>query len=164
MKERGIHLSKRETVEKKTEAVLAPILEKTGTELVDLEYVKEGSDWILRVTLDKEGGLRIDDCETVSRALGDALDEQDFIDDAYMLEVSSPGLLRPLKKPKDYERNMGREVEIHLYKPREKNKEWVGTLTAFDGETVTIRDGEEEHRFALNEISLIRPYIDFSDL
>ncbi len=157
-------MSKRETVEKKTEAVLAPILERTGTELVDLEYVKEGSDWILRVTLDKEGGLRIDDCEAVSRALGDALDEQDFIDDAYMLEVSSPGLLRPLKKPKDYERNMGKEVEIHLYKPREKNKEWVGTLTAFDGDTVTIRDGEEERRFALTEISLIRPYIDFSDL
>ncbi len=157
-------MNRRETVEKKTEAVLAPILEETGTELVDLEYVKEGSDWILRVILDKEGGLRIDDCETVSRALSDALDTQDFIDDAYLLEVSSPGLLRPLKKPKDYERNMGKEIEIHLYKPREKNKEWVGTLTAYDGENVTIRDGENEYSFTLKEISLIRPYIDFSDL
>ena len=155
---------KRETVEKMTEAVLAPILERTGTELVDLEYVKEGSDRILRVTLDKEGGLRIDDCETVSRALSDALDEKDFIDDAYMLEVSSPGLLRPLKKAKDFERNQGKEVEIRLYKPLENSKEWVGTLTAYDGESVTIRDGEDERRFALTDISLIRPYIDFSDL
>lgn len=155
---------KREAVEKKTEAVLAPILEKTGTELVDLEYVKEGGDWILRVTLDREGGLRIDDCEAVSRALSDALDAQDYIDDAYMLEVSSPGLLRPLKKPKDFDRNRGKEVEIHLYKPREGSKDWVGTLTAYDGESVTIRDGEEERVFALSEISLIRPYIDFSDL
>ena len=155
---------KRETVEKMTEAVLAPILERTGTELVDLEYVKEGSDRILRVTLDKEGGLRIDDCETVSRALSDALDEKDFIDDAYMLEVSSPGLLRPLKKPKDFERNQGKEVEIRLYKPLENSKEWVGTLTAYDGESVTIRDGEDERRFALTDVSLIRPYIDFSDL
>ena len=157
-------MNRRETVEKKTEAVLAPILEETGTELVDLEYVKEGSDWILRVILDKEGGLRIDDCETVSRALSDALDAQDFIDDAYLLEVSSPGLLRPLKKPKDYERNLGKEIEIHLYKPREKNTEWVGTLTAYDGENVTIRDGENEYSFMLKEISLITPYIDFSDL
>ena len=157
-------MNRRETVEKKTEAVLAPILESTGTELVDLEYVKEGSDWFLRVTLDKQGGLRIDDCETVSRALSDALDAQDFIDDAYMLEVSSPGLLRPLKKPKDFERNMGKEVESHLFKPRDNSKEWVGTLTAYDGESVTIRDGETERGFTLKEISLIRPYIDFSDL
>ena len=157
-------MNKREQVESKTEKLLEPILNPGNLELVDLEYVKEGSDQILRVTLDKEGGLRIDDCERVSRALSEALDQADFIDDAYMLEVSSPGLLRPLKKEKDFQRNRGKEIEIHLYKAMEGSKEWIGVLKDYDPKSVTIVNGVDERQCLLQDISLIRPYIDFSDL
>ena len=99
-------MSKREMYEQKTEEILLPIVEEYGFELVDVEYVKEGSNWYLRAYIDKEGGISVDDCEVVSRAFSDKLDEEDFIDDAYIMEVSSPGLGRPLKKEKDYKRSM----------------------------------------------------------
>ena len=95
-------MAKREEYEKKTEDLVMPIIEANSFELVDVEYVKEGSNWYLRVYIDKEGGVNVDDCELVSRALSDLLDRDDFIDDAYILEVSSPGLTRPLKKEKDF--------------------------------------------------------------
>jgi len=156
---------KKELVEQKTEALLRPIVEKNGFETVDVEYVKEGSDLVLRVYIDKPGGIRIDDCETVSRALSDALDEADFMEDAYLLEVSSPGLLRPFKKDKDFSRNLGNEVELHLFKAQDGEKDYIGTLKSFDAETVTILlDEETEKRFDRSGISLIRNYIDFSDL
>ena len=98
-------MSKRETYESRTEQLLLPIMEEHDFELVDVEYVKEGSNWYLRAYIDKAGGITIDDCELVSRALSDLLDKEDFIDTAYILEVSSPGLLRPIKKDKDFERN-----------------------------------------------------------
>lgn len=105
-------MSKRETYEKKAEAMLMPIIEANNFELVDVEYVKEGSNWYLRAYVDKEGGITVDDCEIVSRAFSDLLDKDDFIEDAYILEISSPGLGRPLKKEKDYIRSMGKELEI----------------------------------------------------
>lgn len=157
-------MTKKEQAEKSTEKLLEPILAQHHLELVDLEYVKEGSDQILRVTLDKEGGLHIDDCELVSRDLSDALDQADFLQEAYMLEVSSPGLLRPIKKEKDFQRNLGKEIEIHLYKPREKQKEWVGILKDYDKESVRVEIAGEEMVFSLQDISLMRPYIDFTDL
>ena len=157
-------MAKREVVEKKTEELLTAILTENKLELVDLEYVKEGSDQILRVTLDKEGGLHIDDCERVSRALGAVLDQADFMDDAYMLEVSSPGLLRPIKKEKDFQRNLEKEIEVHLYKPRDGSKEWIGVLKKYDKTTVWIETEGEELAFSLQDVSLMRPYIDFSDL
>lgn len=157
-------LIKKEQVEKKTEKLLEPILAKHHLELVDLEYGKEGSDQILRVTLDKEGGLHIDDCELVSRALSDALDKADFLQEAYMLEVSSPGLLRPIKKEKDFQRNMGKEIELHLYKAWEGSKEWIGILKNYDKDSVWIEMDGKEISFSLQDISLMRPYIDFSDL
>ena len=89
-------MSKKEVYEQKAEAILIPIMEKHGFELWDVEYVKEGSNWYLRAYIDKPGGIMIDDCEVVSREFSDILDEQDFIDDAYILEVSSPGLGRQL--------------------------------------------------------------------
>ena len=100
-------MSKRETYEQKTEEILIPIVDELGFELVDVEYVKEGSTWYLRTYIDKPGGITIDDCEVVSRRLSDILDEKDYIDEAYIMEVSSPGLGRPLKKEKDYKRSMG---------------------------------------------------------
>ena len=113
-------MTKREEYESKTEALLQPLMEKHNFVLVDVEYVKEGGNYYLRAYIDKEGGITINDCELISRALSDILDEKDFIPDAYILEVSSPGLGRQLKKEKDFRRSLGEEVEIKLYKPMEK--------------------------------------------
>lgn len=139
-----------------------PIVEAHHFELVDVEYVKEAGTWYLRVYIDKEGGIAVDDCELVSRALSDLLDQEDFVEDAYILEVSSPGLGRPLKKEKDFIRSIGKEVEIRTYRPVEKQKEFIGILTAYDEDTVTIQ-GEGEATLQLNraDIALIRLAFDF---
>ena len=108
-------MSQREKYEQKAEDLITPILENNGFELVDMEYVKEGSNWYLRAYIDKEGGITVNDCEVVSRAFSEKLDEEDFIDTAYIMEVSSPGLGRPLKKEKDYERNMGKDIYLVKY-------------------------------------------------
>ena len=152
----------REVYERKTEVLLKPMMEQHHFELVDVEFVKEAGNWFLRVYMDKPGGVTIDDCELVSRALSDRLDEEDFIVESYILEVSSPGLGRPLKKDKDFERSLGEEVEIRLYKPRGKQKEFAGVLKGYDKETVTIEteDGGEEV-FTRSEIALIRLAFDF---
>lgn len=154
-------MSKRETYESRTEQLLLPIMEEHDFELVDVEYVKEGSNWYLRAYIDKAGGITIDDCELVSRALSDLLDKEDFIETAYILEVSSPGLLRPIKKDKDFERNMGKNVEVRCFKMIDKQKEFTGTLLTYDTDSVTIKTSEKEMKFARKEIALIRPAIDF---
>ena len=110
-------MTKREQYEQKAETLILPLIEKHHFELVDVEYVKEAGNWYLRAYIDKPGGITVDDCEVISRAFSDLLDEKDFIDDAYILEVSSPGLGRPLKKDKDFVRSMGEEVEVRLFKP-----------------------------------------------
>ena len=109
-------MSRREEYEQKTEGLLLPILEKYHYELVDVEYVKEGSGWFLRAYIDKEGGITVDDCEKVAREMNPILDELDYIDGSYTFEISSPGLGRPLKKEKDYIRNLGKNVEIRTRK------------------------------------------------
>lgn len=154
-------MSKRETYENRTEQLLLPITEANGVEIYDIEYVKEGSDWYLRVYIDKPEGVNIIDCETVSRALSEKLDEEDFIADSYILEVSSPGLGRPLKKEKHLEKSLGEKVEIRLYKAVDKCKEFEGVLKAFDAETVTIETEEKEMVFARTDIALIRLAFDF---
>ena len=121
-------MSKREIYEQKTEEILNPIMEELEFELVDVEYVKEGSMWYLRAYIDKPGGITVNDCEAVSRRLSDILDEKDFIEDSYVLEVSSPGLGRPLKKEKDYKRNLGKEVEIRTYRMVDKKKEFSNAI------------------------------------
>ncbi|MFT4105080.1 MAG: ribosome maturation factor RimP [Lacrimispora sp.] len=155
-------MTKREEYEVKTERFLQPLVEENHFELVDVEYVKEAGNWYLRAYIDKEGGITVDDCEVISRRLGEWLDEKDFIADSYILEVSSPGLGRPLKKEKDFDRSIGEDVDIRLYKPLNKQKEFTGTLKAYDKETVTItlEDGAE---LELNrrEIALIRLAFDF---
>lgn len=149
-------MSKRETYEARTEQLLAPVTERFGVEIYDIEYVKEGSDWYLRAYIDKPEGVNITDCENVSRALSDELDKEDFIEDAYILEVSSPGLGRTLKKDKHLAKSIGEEVEIKTYKPIDKQKEFQGILKAFDAETITLETEKEEQVFARNEIAFIR--------
>lgn len=155
-------MSRREEYEQKTEALLLPIVEEKGYELVDVEYVKEGSNWYLRAYVDKEGGITINDLEAVSRKLSDLLDEEDFMSDAYILEVSSPGLGRPLKKDKDFDRSIGEEIEIHLYRSIDGNKQYVGLLKSYNKETITIEteDGDEINVDRTN-VSLVRLTIDF---
>ena len=155
-------MARREVYESKTEGFLLPLLEKHQFELVDVEYVKEAGNWYLRAYIDKEGGITVDDCEVISRALSDWLDKEDFIEDSYIMEVSSPGLGRPLKKDKDFERSMGDEVDVKLYKARNKQKEYTGILKAYDKDTVTIglEDGTDEV-FTRAEIALIRLAFDF---
>lgn len=155
-------MSKKENYEQKTEEILLPIMEEYGFELVDVEYVKEGSTWYLRAYIDKPGGIDINDCEKVSRRLSDLLDEKDYIEDAYILEVSSPGLGRPLKKEKDFKRSMGEEVEIRTYRMIDKQKEFTGVLTGYDADTVTIAmEDETEKTFDRSDIALIRLAFDF---
>ena len=155
-------LSKREDFEQRTEELLIPILEKYEFELVDVEYVKEAGTWYLRAYIDKPGGIAINDCEVVSRELSDLLDQKDFIDDSYILEVSSPGLGRPLKKERDFARSIGAEVEIRTYRMVEGRKEFTGVLEEYDSESVTVsyEDGTK-HNFDRKEIALIRLAFDF---
>ena len=155
-------MAKREDYEAKTESFLMPLMTENNFELVDVEYVKEAGNWYLRAYIDKEGGIAVDDCEIISRKLGDWLDEKDFIADSYILEVSSPGLGRPLKKDKDFNRSIGEDVDIKLYKPLNKQKDFTGTLISYDKDTVTI--GQEDGTgLTLNrpEIALIRLAFDF---
>lgn len=154
-------MSKRETYEEKTEELLAPIAEANDVEIYDVEYVKEGSDFYLRAYIDKPEGVNIIDCENVSRALSDALDKEDFIPDAYILEVSSPGLGRTLKKDKHLQKSIGQEVEIKLFKPVEKCKEFAGVLDSFDAESITILEGDTKRTFERSDIALIRLALDF---
>lgn len=154
-------MSKRETYETKTEELLRPIAEANHVEIYDVEYVKEGNEWFLRAYIDKEGGVDIDDCVAVSRVLSDKLDEEDFIDEAYTLEVSSPGLGRTLKKDKHLEKSLGEEVEIKTYKPIEKCKEFAGTLKAFDVDSITIETEGTEKVFTRADIAVIRLALDF---
>ena len=155
-------MSKRDGVEKRVEAYLMPVMEKNQFELVDVEYVKEAGTWYLRAYIDKEGGFTVDDCELVSRQLGEWLDREDFIDDSYILEVSSPGLGRPLKKEKDFKRSLGEQVEVRLYRAVDRQKEFTGALAAYDEDTVTLRfeDGTETS-FEKKDIALIRLAFDF---
>ncbi len=155
-------MTKKEEYEKKTEELVLPLLEKHNFELVDVEYVKEGSNWFLRIYIDKEGGITIDDCEVISRALSDLLDVHDFIPDSYILEVSSPGLGRQLKKERDFQRSLGEEVEVKLYRAVNKQKEFSGLLHAFDEKTITIEleDGTLKE-FLRNDVAMVRLALDF---
>ena len=155
-------MSKRETYETRTEELITPILDRMNFELVDVEYVKEGGTWYLRAYIDKEGGITVNDCEAVAREMNEILDREDFVEDSYVFEVSSPGLGRPLKKEKDYIRSMGREVEIRTYRAINREKEFYGILSAYDENTVTIKteDGTEI-TFEKSDIALIRLAFDF---
>lgn len=155
-------MTKKEEYEKRTEELILPLLNEHNFELVDVEYVKEGSNWFLRAYIDKPGGITVDDCEIISRALSDLLDKHDFIPDSYILEVSSPGLGRQLKKDRDFQRSLEEEVDVKLYKAVDKQKEFTGLLTGFDADTVTItlEDGSTKV-FQRSEIAMVRLTLDF---
>ena len=136
----------------------APFVEAAGCSLWDVEYVKEAGEWFLRVYIDKEGGISIDDCEAVSRPLSDALDEADPIEGSYTFEVSSAGADRVLKKPEHFAQFQGQEVEIKLYRPRDGRKDYVGVLTAYADGDVTIQVGSAPMEFAKKDIALVRLY------
>ena len=144
-------------VEEAVEKIAEEILANTDYELVDVEYVKE-RDWFLRVYIDKEGGIGLDDCQEVSGLLDEKLEELNIINDRYILEVSSPGLDRALKKEKDFKRQMGKLVDITLYKAIDGEKMITGKLTGYTKDIITI---DETREIALKDIALVRLHIDF---
>ena len=148
---------KKADIEKKTEELVMPIIERFGYELWDVEYVKEGSDYYLRIYADKEGGFTVDDCEAVSRALDPLLDEEDYISDAYILEVSSPGLTRKLVKDRDFDRSIGRLIRVNLYKAVDGEKSYVGNLKEYDNENLTVEiTADNIVTIPRNNISMVR--------
>lgn len=149
-------MGKKESVEALTEQLIQPIIDANNFELYDVEYVKEGGEYYLRVYIDKEGGITVEDCQLVSRAFNEILDREDYISDQYIFEVSSPGLLRPLKKEKDYVRSVGKLIDIKLYKAVEGQKEYTGILKEYDSETVTLTINDEEKKFERSNLAMIR--------
>ena len=154
-------MTKRESYEARTEELLQPIVMENGLEVYDVEYVKEVSELYLRVFIDKSEGVNIKDCELVSRALSEILDREDFIEDAYILEVSSPGLGRTLRKENHFLKSIGSEVEVKTYKPIDKEKQFVGILTSYQDGTVTIKIDKKEMSFNKSEIASVKLTFDF---
>ncbi|MBQ1336624.1 MAG: ribosome maturation factor RimP [Selenomonadaceae bacterium] len=145
-------------VEESVEEIVAGLLEGQDViELVDVEYVKE-RDWYLRVFIDREGGIEIDDCQNLSERLEEELDKRDIIPDSYILEVSSPGLDRVLKKDRDFQREMGKTVDVSLYAPMDGKKLLVGTLTAYGDGKITLDESQE---ISMDKVSQVRLHIDF---
>ena len=147
---------------KVTDAVAAlalPVVEQAGCSLWDVEYVKEAGTWFLRVYIDREGGVSIDDCEAVSRPLSDLLDQADPIEGSYTFEVSSAGADRALKKPEHFAAFMGQEVEVRLYRAQEGRKEWVGVLTAYADGGVTVSTPAGEKLFAKKDVAQVRLFV-----
>ena len=138
-----------------------PVVEGFGLKLWDVEYVREGADWFLRIYIDKEDAVDINDCEKVSRALDPILDEEDPIPDSYTFEVCSAGCERALKRPGDFLQFIGSQVLVKLYRPRDGRKEYVGTLKHYEDGTLTIATQEEEMVFTSEETALVRLYVEF---
>lgn len=138
-----------------------PVVQSHGCELWDVEYVREGSEYFLRLYLDKEGGVDIDDCEKVSRAMDPILDEADPIATSYHFEVCSAGLERALKRHSDFERFMGSPVTVKLYKPRNGLKEIPAILRGYDDGRVTVEAGKETITFEKSEVALVRLRVEF---
>lgn len=135
-----------------------PFVEAAGCSLWDVEYVKEAGEWFLRVYIDKEDGVSINDCEAVSRPLSDKLDEVDPIEGSYTFEVSSAGADRALKTPAHFAQFMGEDVEVRLYRARDGQKNYVGALAAYEDGNVTLTVGDTSVTFEKKEIALIRLY------
>lgn len=138
-----------------------PLVQANGCSLWDVEYVREGGEWYLRLYIDKEGGVDIDDCEAVSRAVDPVLDEKDPIPDSYRFEVCSAGLERVLKRPSDFARYMGASVLVKLYRPKEGSKEFAGVLAGYADGTVTLQAGTKTYVFEPSEVALVRLRVEF---
>ena len=151
--------SKKQIYEQKAEALVLPLVQKCGLELVDVEFVTEGGIHYLRICIDKDGGITFDDCKRIHNPYSKLLDQEDFIEESYMLEISSPGLERPLKKDRDYERNLGREIEVRTYTKISGAKEFIGLLSEWDKESVTLElDEGELIVIQRSNIAMIREY------
>lgn len=137
-------------------ALASPIAAELGLELWDVEYVREAGQWFLRVYIDKDGGVSINDCEALSRALDPVLDEADPIPDSYVFEVSSAGAERELKRPGDFERYMGSNAEVRLYKPVNGSKSFVGTLAGYENGSVTLTIAGKNTVFEKSQIAQVR--------
>lgn len=142
-------------------ALAKPIVEARGCSLWDVEYVREGADYILRVAIDKEGGVDIDDCEAISRALDPILDEHDPIPDRYQFEVCSAGLERALKRPEDFARFLGSPVTVKLYRPVKGLKEIPAVLRGYEDGRVTVDTGKETVTFEKSQVALVRLRVEF---
>lgn len=138
-----------------------PVVEANGCSLWDVEYVREGSEYFLRLYLDKEGGVDINDCEAVSRAMDPILDEEDPIPESYHFEVCSAGLERVLKRPGDFERFLGEAITVKLYRPRNGLKEIPGVLRGYENGCVTVEAGKEIITFQKSEVALVRLRVEF---
>ena len=154
-------MSKNEAYVTRTEELLQPIVEANGLTIYDVEYVKEGSEWYLRAYIDKPEGIHIDDCVTVSRAMSELLDQDDLIQEGYIFEVSSPGLGRTLKKDKHFDKSIGEEIELRTYKAIDKQKEFVGLLTSYDKDSITIEAEDKEIIFNRADVARVRLALDF---
>lgn len=142
-------------------ALVRPAVEEEGCSLWDVEYVREAGTWYLRVFIDRDGGVGIDDCERISRRLDPILDEEDPIPDSYVFEVGSAGAERELKRPSDFEQFLGHEVELRLYRPMDGKKSFVGTLAGYDDGNVTITVGEEALTFEKQQIAKVNLHVSF---
>lgn len=144
-----------------TAALAEPIVQEQGCSLWDVEYVREAGQWFLRVYIDKEGGVSIQDCEAVSRPLSDALDEADPIEGSYVLEVSSAGADRPLKRPEHFRQFLGAQVEVRLYRALEGRKEYVGILAGYEAGNVTLQMETGTQTFLKQDVAQVRLYVTF---
>ena len=136
-----------------------PVVEQAGCSLWDVEYVREAGSWYLRVFIDKEGGVSINDCENISRTLDPILDEADPIPDSYVFEVGSAGAERELKRPGDFQQFMGSEVEVRLYQPLNGSKVFVGSLSGYEDGNVSITSGKENMSFQKAQIALVKLHV-----
>ena len=148
-------------ITEKVFALARPVVENEGCSLWDVEYLREAGTWYLRIYIDKEGGVSIDDCERISRALDPILDEADPIPESYVFEVGSAGAERELKRPSDFEQFLGHEVEVKLYKPLKGRKTYVGTLAAYEDGAVTISAAGEDLRFSAEDTAQVRLHVSF---
>lgn len=153
---------KRKDVESITFKIVEPIVEQLKMELVDIEYIKEGPNMYLRVYIDKEGGVSLDDCQEVSQKVSEELDEKDPISENYFLEISSPGIDRPLKNDRDLKRSIGKDVEVNLYKTIEDTKMLTGKLLNYDDENIYIEEeNSKEKSIERSVISKINLAVNF---
>ncbi len=149
-------------IERMIESLVMPVIEANGYEYVGTEFNKAGGAWELIIYADKPGGLGLDDCEKISRLIEPVIDERDPIAESYCLCVSSPGLDRPLKTQRDFERSMGMKVNLKLYRAADGQKEWTGTLKGYSEASVTIHTSDGEKEFDIKDVAIVRLHADIS--
>ena len=148
-------------IETKVENLLKDVIQNLGYELYDVIYAKEAKDFYLRIIIDKEKGIDLNDCEIVNDAINDILDEADYIKDQYFLEVSSPGVERVLRKPKHFQSQIGNEILVKLFKPLEKQKEFTGILKSYSEEELVLIQDDKEVKIEVKNIALARTVFDW---